>query len=153
MILVCSVQTVMHKSLIIFNGNLKTRMTRIEMAFTSMPSGSYSGLCSDSSCQLGLLTPLHSAQRRNEPTREPTPTSSIHLSHQTNSHPRGRQPIVQQTPAQPSDSLAGQATCALAPVLLLTGHIFPKRRQMAPYLCLCFYLQNLKAHFDRFAAP
>lgn len=150
----------MHKSLIIFNGNLKTRMTRIEVAFIYMPSGFYSGLCSDSPCQLGLLTPLRSARGGNAPTTEPTPTSPNHLFTRqtafrwcwTNSHPRGRHPIAQQTPARPSDSPADQATCTLAP-LLLTGHTFPKSRQKAPYLCPCFDLQNPKAHFDRFAAP
>lgn len=76
----------MHKSLIIFNGNLKTRMTTIEVAFTYMPSGFYSGLCADSPCQLGLLTPLRSARGGNAPTTEPTPTSPNHLSHQANSH-------------------------------------------------------------------
>lgn len=55
------------------------------MAFTYMPSGFYSGLCSDSPCQLGLLTPLRSTQRGNEPTKGPTPTLPTHLSHQANS--------------------------------------------------------------------
>lgn len=104
----------MHRSLIIFNRNLKTQMTGIETAFTCVPSGFYSGLCSDSPCQLGLLTPLRRTQGGKNQSGSPhPPLPPISPTRQTtfrwcstNSHPRGRPPIAPPTPVQPSDSPA-----------------------------------------------
>lgn len=61
MIIKQSANSVMYKTFIIMNRNLKIQMTGINMAFMHMPSGFYAGLCSDSSCGLGLFT-----QRRDQ---------------------------------------------------------------------------------------
>lgn len=94
------------------------------MAFTYVPSGFYSGLCSDSPCQVGLLTPLRSTQgvEMNQsgsphpllPPISPTRPTAFRWCW-TNSHPRGRDPSAQQTPAQPSDLPAGLSNLHAGP--------------------------------------
>lgn len=133
----------MHKSLII-NGNLKTQMTGIEVAFTYVPSGFYSGLCSDSPYQMGLLTSLCSTQGGMTPSGSPHPLL-LPISPTrptafrwcwTNSHPRGRHPIAQQSPAQPSDSPAGLSNLHADPSSITHRTELSQEVAMAPYLCV-----------------
>lgn len=84
MIIEQSANTVLCECLIILPGNLKTQTPGTEMAFAHMPSGFYSGLCSDSPCQLRLLpqprdqTAFHwawiNSSSRMHPTAQNTPT-------------------------------------------------------------------------------
>lgn len=76
------------------------------MAFTYMPSGFYSGLRSDSPCQLGLLPPCAAPRENRAHGEASTPLSSLAnslpLVLDQESHPRWRH-----TPAQASDPPAG----------------------------------------------
>lgn len=108
-----STSRVMYECFIIFNMNLKTRTTGIEKAFPGMPSGFYSGMCSDSPCQQGRLPPLCTTQRGGGGNRT-NGEAGTHLSHwanslslalDTQSHPRGRHPAARKTPTQPQTGL------------------------------------------------
>ena len=105
-----------------------------------MPSGFYSGLCSDSTCQQGWFPPFSSTQGGTEPARKLAPTSppgqiALHwLSiHRVTQEREGDL----KTPALPQTGL-------LAWVLGLRGQNSPRKRKMAPQLWMCFYFQTLK---------
>lgn len=147
MLLKQSAHSVMYKSLIIFN-----RMTGIEMAFTYMPSGFYSGLRSDSPGQLGLLTPLCSTERvGSQPASHLANSLSLELDKQ--SHPRGTHPRAQKTPTQPSDSPAGLSCLHSGLTSIPPWTELSQKGAHGTTPLHWFCCQNLKAHFGRFAAP
>lgn len=130
--------------------NLKTLRTWVEIAFTGMPSSFYSGLCSDSPGQQGQLTLLCSAQGENRTHRR----AGIHLSPWANSISLALDTEMPKREAShcPDSSYPAlrhacwpeQLSLDAAPVLRLSGQRSPRRRQMAPRLCMCFYSQTLK---------
>lgn len=71
-----STSRVMYECFIIFNTNLN-QTTGTEKAFPGMPSGFYSGMCSDSPYQQGRLPPLCTTRGGvgTEPTGKLAPTS------------------------------------------------------------------------------
>ena len=150
----------MYECLIIFNTNLKAQTTGIEKAFTCMPSGFYSGMCSDSPCQQGQLPPLCTTQGGTEPTGKLAPTSPTgqtafhwlwtHRASQEGGIPLPRKLLL------PSPRLA----CWPEQLSLHAGlgsrtqeaELSQKEADDTTPLHV-FLFPNSKAHFGRFAAP
>lgn len=100
----------MYECFIIFNTNLN-QTTGTEKAFPGMPSGFYSGMCSDSPYQQGRLPPLCTTRGGGNRTNGEAGThlshwaNSLSLALDTQSHPRGRHLAARKTPTQPQTGL------------------------------------------------